>query len=248
MTGWIVTFIISERDGGRSAGYISSGFFGGLTVGRIALMWINRKVSMRIPTVTWDDTDASCYMAHTDWDSQGHLLVQCAGHRVSHPAHHLAARIHGGISTGRLEITVWFVPSLIENAVAVAVIGLFLGPMYPLVMTHTSKVIPKWLVTGSIGWIAGFGQVGNSLLWESNLLNLIFVVLIGWLGAPAIHHRSRGVKVFHQRTTTFVRAESARACHSISLRDISNPCRLVGMTGTMVVLWALVPKSQRRLE
>ncbi|KAF7983466.1 hypothetical protein HWV62_21756 [Athelia sp. TMB] len=53
--GWIVTFIISERDGGRSAGYISSGFFGGLTVGRIALMWINRKVSMGTPTVTWDD-------------------------------------------------------------------------------------------------------------------------------------------------------------------------------------------------
>ncbi|KAK7034523.1 hypothetical protein VNI00_012370 [Paramarasmius palmivorus] len=27
--GWIVTFIIEEREGGRSAGYISSGFFGG---------------------------------------------------------------------------------------------------------------------------------------------------------------------------------------------------------------------------
>ena len=27
--GWIVTFIIRERDGGHSAGYISSGFFGG---------------------------------------------------------------------------------------------------------------------------------------------------------------------------------------------------------------------------
>lgn len=48
---------------------------------------------------------------------------------------------------------------MIENAVAVAVIGLFLGPMYPLVMTHTTKVLPRWLVTGAIGWIAGFGQV-----------------------------------------------------------------------------------------
>lgn len=39
-----MTFIIRERDGGRSAGYISAGFFGGLTLGRIALMWFNRMV------------------------------------------------------------------------------------------------------------------------------------------------------------------------------------------------------------
>jgi fucose permease len=83
-----------------------------------------------------------------------------------------------------LEITIWVVPSMIENAVAVfevllhvtssvatdpavtqvAIIGLFMGPMYPLVMTHTSKVLPKWLVTGSIGWIAGFGQAGSAVI------------------------------------------------------------------------------------
>lgn len=27
--GWIVTFLINERGGGKSAGYVSSGFFGG---------------------------------------------------------------------------------------------------------------------------------------------------------------------------------------------------------------------------
>lgn len=46
----------------------------------------------------------------------------------------------------------------------VAIIGLFMGPMYPLVMSHTSKVLPKWLVTGSIGWIAGFGQAGSAVI------------------------------------------------------------------------------------
>ena len=39
-----MTFIIRERAGGNSAGYISSGFFGGMTLGRVALMWFNRKV------------------------------------------------------------------------------------------------------------------------------------------------------------------------------------------------------------
>ena len=42
--GWIVTFVINERGGGASAGYISSGFWGGLTIGRLALLPINKKV------------------------------------------------------------------------------------------------------------------------------------------------------------------------------------------------------------
>ncbi|CDO70549.1 hypothetical protein BN946_scf184579.g5 [Trametes cinnabarina] len=42
--GWIVTYVIQERHGGPNSGYISSGFFGGLTVGRIALLWLNKKI------------------------------------------------------------------------------------------------------------------------------------------------------------------------------------------------------------
>ncbi|KAM5538630.1 hypothetical protein V8D89_007659 [Ganoderma adspersum] len=41
---WIITFAINERHGGPSAGYISSGFFGGLTVGRLALLPLNKKL------------------------------------------------------------------------------------------------------------------------------------------------------------------------------------------------------------
>ena len=60
VAGWIVTFVIRERHGGRNTGYISSGFFGGaslfgsfwiklqpapgLTLGRVSLMWFNKIV------------------------------------------------------------------------------------------------------------------------------------------------------------------------------------------------------------
>lgn len=63
MPGWTVTYIIDERGGGPSAGYIASGFWGGkqrvhimyftsnedsgLTVGRLALLWVNKKVYNR---------------------------------------------------------------------------------------------------------------------------------------------------------------------------------------------------------
>ncbi|CAE6389121.1 unnamed protein product [Rhizoctonia solani] len=45
--GWIVTFIVEERGGGASAGYVSSGFFGGLMLGRVGLLWINKKIGER---------------------------------------------------------------------------------------------------------------------------------------------------------------------------------------------------------
>ncbi|KAB5590880.1 hypothetical protein CTheo_5663 [Ceratobasidium theobromae] len=44
MGGWVVTFVVEERGGGTSAGYISSGFFGGLMLGRVILLWLNEKV------------------------------------------------------------------------------------------------------------------------------------------------------------------------------------------------------------
>ncbi|EAU89256.1 hypothetical protein CC1G_03521 [Coprinopsis cinerea okayama7 len=120
--GWIVTFIIEERGGGPSSGYISSGFFGGLTLGRVILLWVNEKVGER-----------------------------------------LVLYFYAVLSLG-LEFIVWFVPSLVGNAVAVSFIGLFLGPMFPLAVNHASRVLPRRLLTSSIGWIAGFGQAGSALI------------------------------------------------------------------------------------
>ncbi|KAG6902168.1 hypothetical protein C0995_003642 [Termitomyces sp. Mi166 len=120
--GWIVTFIIRERGGGHSSGYISSGFFGGLTLGRVGLPWLNKLVGE---------------------------------HRVI-IVYSLIALV--------LEITIWFIPSIIENAVAVSMIGLVLGPMFPVMVSHASKVLPRWLVTVSIGWITGIGMTGSAVL------------------------------------------------------------------------------------
>lgn len=45
----------------------------------------------------------------------------------------------------------------------VSVVGVLLGPMYPIAMNESSRILPRWLLTGSIGWIAGFGQAGSAL-------------------------------------------------------------------------------------
>ncbi|RDX49324.1 MFS general substrate transporter [Lentinus brumalis] len=120
--GWIVTYIIDLRGGGSSSGYISSGFFGGLMVGRIALLGVNKLVGERRAIFLY------------------------------------------GILCIALEIVVWLVPSLVGGAVAVAGVGMLLGPMYPLVMSHTRRVFPPYLLSGCIGWIAAIGQSGSAFL------------------------------------------------------------------------------------
>ena len=63
-----------------------------------------------------------------------------------------------------LEITVWLVPSLIENAIAVSLVGMVLGPMYPILMMHSTTILPRWLLTGCMGYIASIGQAGSAML------------------------------------------------------------------------------------
>ncbi|KAH9941756.1 MFS general substrate transporter [Epithele typhae] len=120
--GWIVTYVINLRGGGPSSGYISSGFFGGLTLGRVVLLPVNKFLGDRRAIV-----------------------------------------VYGLIAIG-LELVVWLVPSLIGGAVAVSLVGFLLGPFYPIVMNQSARVLPPRLLTGAIGWIAGFGQAGSAFL------------------------------------------------------------------------------------
>ena len=56
------------------------------------------------------------------------------------------------------------VPSLIENAIAVSVVGLLMGPIYPVLMNQSTGILPKWLLTGCLGYIGGVGQAGSAVL------------------------------------------------------------------------------------
>ncbi|KAL1743343.1 major facilitator superfamily domain-containing protein [Schizophyllum fasciatum] len=121
--GWIVTFIIHVRGGSESdSGYISSGFFGGLMLGRLVLLPLNKLIGPK---------------------------------RVIF--------LYSFISIA-LELTVWFVPSVIGNATAVSIIGMLLGPMFPIVVGHSSAVIPKHLLTPSVGFITAIGVSGSAVL------------------------------------------------------------------------------------
>ena len=53
---------------------------------------------------------------------------------------------------------------MLIGSISVCLIGVLLGPMYPIVMRHAGRVIPRSLVNGSIGWITASGAAGGALL------------------------------------------------------------------------------------
>ncbi|KAH9886092.1 MFS general substrate transporter [Cubamyces lactineus] len=119
---WSVTYILDRRNGNSNSGYVASGFFGGLMLGRILLLWLNKKIGERLALFLYA------------------LLAIF------------------------VEVTVWVVPSLIENAIAVACVGLLLGPMYPILMNHSTTILPRWLLTACMGYIAAVGLTGSAIL------------------------------------------------------------------------------------
>jgi len=162
ISGWIVTYVIQVRHGGPSSGYISAGFFGGLTAGRVVLLWVNEKIGER-----------------------------------------LAIYVYVILAIG-LELIVWLVPSLVGGAVAVSLVGVLLGPIYPIVMNESGRILPRWLLTGCIGWIAGLGQAGSAALpfmtgaiasktgiksLQPLLVSMMGLLIVLWAWVPKGHQR-----------------------------------------------------------
>ena len=130
----------------------------GLTVGRIALLWINKKVSYNHSARNFKSNQPT-----PKGRRKTHLIrLPISGNRVSFSfsdVNWTFLQIEKS-----LEITIWFTPSLIGNAIAISFIGIILGPLYPIVMNYASYILPRRILTGSIGWIAGFGSAGIALV------------------------------------------------------------------------------------
>lgn len=127
----------------------------GLMIGRVALLWVNKKVKESIKIV-------NICSPHYQVGERRVLFVYSL---LAIGWVDICLEFTSNcLSSGRLELIVWLVPSLIGNAVAVSIVGVLLGPVYPIVMNEASRILPRWLLTGSIGWIAGFGQAGSAVL------------------------------------------------------------------------------------
>ncbi|WVW78708.1 hypothetical protein I302_100668 [Kwoniella bestiolae CBS 10118] len=120
--GWATSFLTDERGGNDNSGYVTAGYFGGLTVGRIVLIPVTKRIG-----------------------------------------NHMSIYLYS-LCTLLLTIIIWFTHSFIGNAVCFSLVGVFLGPMFPIVMNVVAEIIPGELQAGAIGWIASLAHAGTAIM------------------------------------------------------------------------------------
>lgn len=75
----------------------------------------------------------------------------------------LAIAIYLLLSMG-LELMFWLIPSFISSAVFSALLGFFLGPMFPAAVVVATKLLPLRIHVSAIGFSAAFGGGGAAVL------------------------------------------------------------------------------------
>ncbi|KAG0652901.1 hypothetical protein D0Z07_0436 [Hyphodiscus hymeniophilus] len=164
ISGWVISFLIKTRHGNPAAvGYVTSGFWGGITLGRFLL---------------------------------------------SHPAHKIGEKLFVyGMVVGAtvFELLVWQVPNVIGDAVAVAIVGLLLGPVYPCATVIFSRAIVRKDQMSSLSVISAFGSSGGAVapfttgilaqaagtfVLHPIAIGLFGVMLVCWYGLPNVRKRT----------------------------------------------------------
>jgi fucose permease len=159
ISGWVISFLINTRGGDPSSvGYVSAGFWAGITLGRFFL---------------------------------------------SGPAQRIGEKIFVyGLVVGAIafQILVWWVPNIIGDAVAVSIVGLLLGPIYPCAAAVFMRGLSHRDTLSGMGAISAFGSLGGAVApfvtgllaqavgtWVLHpiVIFLFVVMLLCWYGIPA---------------------------------------------------------------
>lgn len=163
-SGWFISYLISDRHGDPAhVGYVTSGFWAGITLGRFTLTHLAHRVGEK-------------------------RFVFCTG-----------------LGVIAFQVLAWQIPNVIGDAVAVSILGLLLGPLYPCAQTIFTRLLPANIQTTSISFIASAGSSGGALvpfivglLAQSAGTFVLHPVCIGayalmlacWLALPAVRKRS----------------------------------------------------------
>ena len=164
ISGWVISYLIHYRQGDPSkVGNVTSGFWGGITVGRFVLT----------------------HFAHV------------IGEKTAVVGLILGAAV--------FQLLVWFVPNIIGNAVAEALVGLFLGPVYPCATAVFSKLLPRNIQISSLSFVGSLGSSGGALVpfitgilaqklstvvLHPVVLVSLSVMVVLWLSLPRIGKRT----------------------------------------------------------
>ena len=125
ISGWILSFLLTTRphpaSQSPSLGYVTSGFWGGITLGRFVLSHLAHRLGERVAVIA---------------------LV---------------------IGAALLQLVVWFVPDIIGEAVAIALVGLLLGPIYAFAVSTYSRLLDRDELVSALSFVSAMGSSGGAV-------------------------------------------------------------------------------------
>ena len=125
ISGWLISFLLTYRTPSESSrtsiGYVTAGFFAGITIGRFTLSHLCHKIGEKLAVF---------------------LLI---------------------LGTAACQLLVWLVPNIIGEAVAVSIVGLLLGPVYPSATVVFSRLLGRKLQMSSLSFIGAMGSSGGAV-------------------------------------------------------------------------------------
>ncbi|MCJ1369073.1 hypothetical protein MMC20_000281 [Loxospora ochrophaea] len=164
ISGWVISFLISYRHSPADrVGFVTAGFWAGITLGRFLL---------------------------------------------SHPCHKIGEKTAVvGLVFGAMafQLSVWLVPNVVGEAVAVSIVGLLLGPVYPCSTAVFSRLLPRKLQMSSLSFVSAMGSSGGAVApfftgllaqqvgtWVLHpiCIGLFASMLVCWCCLPRISKRS----------------------------------------------------------
>jgi fucose permease len=149
-SGWVISFLIEARGGDPAkVGYVTAGFWGGITLGRFVL---------------------------------SHLAPRIGEKRFVYILTVLSIAF---------QLLVWLIPNIVGEAVAVSLLGLLLGPVYPCATTIFTRLMDRDVQMTALSFVSSAGSSGGALapFMTGFVLHPIcialFVVMMGcWYGLP----------------------------------------------------------------
>lgn len=126
---------------------------------------------------------------------------------LSHPAHKIGEKTSVAVLTvgaAVFQILVWQIPNVIGDAVAISIVGLLLGPIYPCATSVISKLVGRRLQISSLAAVSALGSSGGALApfftgllaqqvgtWVLHPVCVsLYVAMVGcWWGLPKIGKR-----------------------------------------------------------
>ncbi|KAI5925263.1 major facilitator superfamily domain-containing protein [Camillea tinctor] len=164
ISGWVISFLIATRDGDPSSvGYVTSGFWAGITLGRFVLSPLGARMGEKRFV---------------------YLIV---------------------VGSAIFELLVWLVPNIVGEAVALAVVGLLLGPVFPCAAALFTRNLSRQEQVSGLSLISAVGSSGGAIapfttgalaqaagtfVMHPIAIGLFFVMMVTWYGQPSTRKRT----------------------------------------------------------